>query len=94
MAIDWSKFQDDVDGAIEDAGKKTDVKLAGTVSRITRLTDEEIQALFPKPSDVKKLAELMEIVKKAGNRNEKINQIVNNIEEFGGIVLTLLQKFA
>ena len=94
MAIDWTKFQDDVDGAIEDAGKKTDVKLAGTVSRITRLTDEEVQALFPKAADVKKLAELMEIVKKAGNRNEKINQIVNNIEEFGGIVLTLLQKFA
>jgi len=43
---------------------------------------------------VKKLAELMEIVKKAGDRNEKINKIVSNIEEFGGIVVTLLGKLA
>jgi hypothetical protein len=94
MAIDWDKFQADVDDAIAQAGKRTDAKLAGKVSSITRLTDEEIEKLFPEPADVKKLAELMEIVKNAGDRNQKINQIVSNIESFGGIVFTLLQKFA
>jgi len=64
------------------------------MSSITRLTDDEIRKLFPDPADVKKLAELMEIVKRAGDRNQKINQIVENAEELGGIVLTLLQKFA
>ena len=84
MPIDWDKFQSDIGGLVDDAGEKTDAKLASRISSVTRLTDDE----------VKKLAELMEIVKKAGDRNEKINKIVSNIEEFGGIVVTLLGKLA
>lgn len=94
MAIDWQKFQSKVDQAIEDAGPRTDAKLAGQISSVTRLTDEEIEKLFPDPADVKKLAELMEIVKKAGDKNQKINRIVANIDDFAGIVLTLLGKLA
>lgn len=94
MAIDWDKFQEDLEPIIEEAGKKTDNKLAGAISSVTRLTDEEIKKLFPDPADVKKLAQLMEIVKRADDRNKKINKIVKNAEDFGGIVLTLLEKFA
>ena len=94
MPIDWDKFQTDIDGLVDDAGEKTDAKLASRISSVTRLTDDEVKKLFPDPADVKKLAELMEIVKKAGDRNEKINKIVSNIEEFGGIVVTLLGKLA
>lgn len=93
MAIDWDKFQDDLDGLIEEAGDRTDKKLAGQISSITRMTDGEVKKLFPDPADVKKLAELMEIVKRAGDRNEKINKIVSNAEEFAGVILTLLGKF-
>lgn len=94
MPINWERFQSDVDGLVEEAGDRTDAKLASQISSITRLTDEEIKKLFPDPADVKKLAELMEIVKKAGDRNDKVNRIVANIENFGGIVLTLLGKLA
>lgn len=94
MPINWDKFQSDIDGLIIGAGERTDAKLAGRISSVTRLTDDEVKDLFPDPADVKKLAELMEIVKKAGDRNEKVNQIVVNIEDFGGIVLTLLGKLA
>lgn len=93
MPIDWDKFQGELDGLIDEAGDKTDEKLAGKISAITRLTDEEVKRLFPDPADVKKLAELMEIVKREGDRNHKINQIVTNAEEFGGIILTLMSKF-
>jgi hypothetical protein len=58
------------------------------------MTDEEVQELFPDPADVKKLAKLMKIVQSAEARNTKINNIVSNAEEFGGIILTLLAKFA
>ncbi|MES2838850.1 MAG: hypothetical protein V4794_01085 [Pseudomonadota bacterium] len=92
MSINWEKFQVDIDGLVDDAGERTDTKLAGRISSVTRLTDEEVKKLFPDPADVKKLAELMEIVKKTGDRNEKINKIVANIEDFGGIVVTLLGK--
>jgi hypothetical protein len=94
MPINWDKFQSDIDGLVDDAGERTDAKLASRISSVTRLTDEEVKKLFPDPADVKKLAELMEIVKKAGDRNEKVNKIVANIEEFGGIVVTLLGKLA
>lgn len=93
MAIDWDRFQDELDGLIDEAGEKTDRKLAGKISTITRMTDDEVKKLFPDPADVKKLAELMEIVKRAGDRNDKVNKIVGNAEEFGGIILTLLGKF-
>jgi len=94
MAIDWEQFDKDVDQAVEQAAQKTDEKLATRISSVTRLTDEEIMGLFPDPADVKKLKDLMKVVKSAEDRNMKINRIVANAEEFGGIVLTLLNKFA
>ena len=94
MRINWEKFQSDLDRAIEDAGGRTDAKLAGKISSVTRLTDDEVKKLFPDPDDVKKLANLMEVVKGAGDRNQKVNRIVKNAEEFAGIILTLIAKFA
>lgn len=94
MAIDWDKFQGELDSLVNDAGERTDKKLAGKISSITRLTDDEVRRMFPDPADVKKLGELMEIVKRTGDRNEKINKIAANSEDFAGIILTLLGKFA
>lgn len=92
MPINWNQFQNDIDNLVKEAGNRTDAKLAGQISSVTRLTDEEIKELFPDPADVKKLAELLQIVKGAASRNDKINRIVANAEKFGGIVLTLLAK--
>jgi len=94
MPINWEKFQSDLDRAIEEAGERTDMKLAGRISSVTRLTDDEVKKLFPDPDDVKKLANLMEVVKGAGDRNQKVNRIVKNAEEFAGIILNLIAKFA
>lgn len=94
MTIAWSEFQLGLDELIKTSGDRTDNRLAGKIAIITRLTDEEIKVLFPDPGDVKRLANLMEVVKGAGAKNEKINRIVANSEEFGGIILTLLAKFA
>ena len=94
MPVNWEEIEREIDGIIKVSANKTDDKLASKVSSLTRMTDEEIQELFSKPPDVKKLARLMKIVKSAEDRNTKINNIVKNIEEFGGVVLTLLSKFA
>jgi len=93
MPINWDKFQGELDEIIDEAGDRTDKILAGKISSITRMTEAEVRKLFPDPADIKKLAELMEIVKRSGNRNEKISKIVENAEEFGGVILTLLGKF-
>ena len=94
MPIDWDEFDSEIDEIIKTSSASTDERLASKISSITRMTDEEVQELFPEPADAKKLTELMKIVQSADDRNSKINNIVSNAEEFGGIILTLLAKFA
>ena len=94
MPINWDELESNIDDVIDSAAERTDDRLASKISSITRMTDEEIQELFPKPTDVKKLTRLMKIVKSAEERNNKINKIIDNVEEFGGVVLTILTKFA
>ncbi len=93
MPIDWDKFDSDLSDIIDESAKKTDMQLASKISSVTRMTDEDVVELFPQPADVKKLTELMKIVHSADDRNNKVNKIVSNAEDFGGIVLTLLGKF-
>ena len=94
MPVNWDKFDSEIDSIIEGSAGATDERLASRISSITRMTDDEVQELFPDPADVKKLKDLMKIVKSSEGRNNKINRIVSNAEQFGGIVLSLLQKFA
>ncbi len=94
MPVNWDEFDKDIDSIIKTSSSATDDRLASRISSITRMTDEEVKELFPKPADAKKLAELMKIVQSAEDRNNKINKIVSNAEDFGGVVLTLLAKFA
>jgi len=94
MPVNWDEFDSEIDSIIDVAAGATDQRLASRISSITRMTDDEVQELFPDPADVKKLTELMKIVKSSDDRNIKISRIVSNSEEFGGVVLSLLQKFA
>jgi len=94
MGMDWNKFHGELDALIDASGTRTDKNLAGKISTITRLTDEDVKELFPNPADVKKLAALMEIVKRSGDKNEKVKQIVANAGEYGGVIYTLLGKLA
>ncbi|MCV2403122.1 hypothetical protein OFY17_09560 [Marinomonas sp. C2222] len=92
MPIDWEKFDQGVEQAISESVKVTDSKLASQISSVTRLTDDEINELFPEPADLKKLAELLKIVKSAESKNDKVNSIAKKSEEFSSVVLTLLNK--
>ncbi|MGI9282847.1 MAG: hypothetical protein ACR2PX_24890 [Endozoicomonas sp.] len=94
MAIDWDSFESDLDERVDNAGDRTDAKLAEKMSSITRMTDDEIQELLPNPADAKKLTALMKIVKSAEDRNTKVNKIVANVEDFGGVLVTLLEKLS
>jgi len=91
MTINWDNI--DLDSIADDAAVETDNELASKISSLTRMTDAEIKELFPAPADAKKLVDLMTIVKSSEDQNIKVNKIVNNAEEFGGVVLTLLGKF-
>lgn len=90
--IDWEQFDADVKLASKEAAELTDEQLASKLASVTRLTQKEIQEIFPKQSDVEAFSELMKIVKSSTDRNNKINQIVANSEKFAGIIVSLLNK--
>ncbi|WP_193162326.1 hypothetical protein [Microbulbifer hainanensis] len=94
MSFDWDQYERDLDAALADSVSETDSQLAERIAHLTRMSSEEIKELFPAPADLKKLSKLMKIVKSTESRNTKVNNIVDNAEEFGGIVLTLLEKLA
>ena len=91
MPVNWDDM--DIDNIIDQAGNRTDAKLSSRVSSLTRMNDKEVEELFPKPADVKKLFDIMRIVKSAEDTNIKVRRIADSAEEFGGIILTLLDKF-
>ena len=75
MSIDWEKIEQDLDSAILKGVAKTDSRLASRLSSVTRLTDSEVELLFPEPGDLKTVIELMTIVKSSEERNRKIKRI-------------------
>lgn len=93
MPVDWKTLAKELDAALDRAGDTADIKLRSLVSSLTRLTDEEVQRLFPKPADVDKLKRLMEIVKSAEERNTKIINLKNNIEDLAETAIKLLEVF-
>lgn len=92
MPIDWNTIGQDADQAIATGKVKTDQKLASKISSLTRMTDDELKALFPTPADAKSLAALMGIVNSSADRNAKVAQLIGNIEGLAGTVVTLLGK--
>lgn len=90
--IDWEKFSKDVKEASKEAAVKTDAELAAEMAAITRLTQAEVQEIFPKKSDLEDFSELMEIVKSSTSRNEKVSKIIASSEKFGRVVVSLLGK--
>jgi hypothetical protein len=92
MAIDWDAFEKDVKVDAQNAANETDNALSSRISSVTRLTDEEIEELFPIAADAEKLAKLIKAVKTADDKNKKLNEIMSNSEEVAGILVRLIDK--
>ena len=92
MAIDWDAFEKDVKIDAQNAANETDKALSGRISSVTRLTDEDINELFPIAADAEKLAKLIKAVKTADDKNKKLNEIMSNSEEVAGILVRLIDK--
>ncbi len=94
MSIDFGRLRRQAQRAARDARRRTDEKLASSVSSLTVFTDEEVRELFPRPADVERLARLMEIVKSSDSDNRRLMRLKDNIDELGGTVLKLLALLA
>lgn len=93
MAINWDEFDSEIGDIVDNASTQTDEQLASKISSLTKMTDNEVKELFPNPSDVKKLTKLMKIVKSSEDKNIKVKKIMDNTEEFSGVIVSLLGKF-
>lgn len=93
MAIDWEKFESEIDDILDEAEAETEVIIKEKALSWLPLTEEDVKDLIPEPADTKRLAELMRIVKSAESDNEKITKIFDKTKGFGKIMLKLLEKF-
>jgi hypothetical protein len=74
------------------AAGRTDGRLASRIASVSRLTEDEVAALFPKPADVERLKQLLMIVKSAGQENEKTRLLMGRMDQLGGVVVRLLGR--
>jgi hypothetical protein len=77
--------------AAKEAQQQTDEKYKNVISSLTRLTDEEIDKLFPERTDKDRLLELMDLVNQDTDENKKVARLKENAEKFGVIALKLLK---
>lgn len=90
MPIDWNNL--DVQGAIDGAARATDQKLASRITALTNMSVGEVQELFPDTMDQYLFTELMDIVRSSDQRRIKMKRIAAGYEDFGNILLTVLDK--
>lgn len=82
-----------IDSALDEAVEDTDEALAMRISSLTKMTDAEVQELFPSLDEKIKLAALVRIVNNPTTEEEKVNRLANNIKRVGSAVIRLLGRF-
>jgi hypothetical protein len=94
MPFDWEAFESELDDAISRSVGRTDEALASRAASISRLTTHEITTLFPTPTDLRPLKDLMRIVKSDDRHDQKIKNLAEGIDDLAGAVVTLLEKLS
>ncbi len=85
---------DDFESILDEAERRTNEDLDSRISSLVRLTEAELQQLFPRKADKKRLAELMSIVRSATSENIKRRKMIENVERLAGTVIKLIGKLA
>lgn len=76
--------------AAEQARKETDEKYRQVIATLTRLSEEDVERLFPTRTDKDRLLELLEIVTQETDDNIKVARLKEDIESYGTIILKLI----
>jgi len=75
------------------AKKQTDDAFAPKVSRLTRLTDDEIKEITPNALDKVRLATLLGVIADATKSNNEKAEAIRNVNGLAEIAVPLLMKF-
>lgn len=92
--IDWAQFSKAAANDAANAAAQTDDQLAGRIASVSRLSVDEVKALFPAKGDAANVAKLLAIVKGATSQNDKIAQLKANIDQLAGVMVTLIGHLA
>ncbi len=74
-----------------EARRATNAALAGEISSLTRLSEQDIQRLLPLKADKERFADLMAIVVDATDDNTKIAALKKNLDQVGGVLVRILK---
>jgi hypothetical protein len=75
----------------EEAREATNASLAGEISSLTRLSEEDIQRLLPRKVDKERFGTLMAIVADSTSNNSKVASLKENMEEVGQVLIRILK---
>ena len=75
----------------EDVRGETNDALSKEISKLLPLTPADITRLMPTKADKQNLADLMAIVTSRTKENEKVAKLVQNIGDYGSIIVRLLK---
>ena len=74
------------------SAQRTSRELAGELAQLTRMTQPEIESLLPRRADREAFIELMRMVDSSASQSRKLRQLKDRIEEFGPLVLKVLER--
>lgn len=85
---------EELQALLDETETKTNEALAGSVGRLAKLTDAELQALIPPGIDQEAMNKLIEIVQAATRSNVQKAQAIKSIAGLTDLALKLAKKVA
>lgn len=73
--------------------KLTNAQLADELAKRTPLKTEELNKLLPRKIDKENFNKLLDIVNSSASQQKKLASLKENIEDLGGVVIKLLDKY-
>ena len=90
--LDDSNSQNPFEEDAKRAADETDKQLAGAQARVATVSWDGLKKMLPSPGDQQQLNELIKIVQKDTEHNEKVASLIANIGTLGGIVVKVLSR--
>lgn len=75
-----------------EAREKTNQALAGEISSLTFLTEDDVERLLPRKIDKERFGALMAIVAAGTDDNTKIASLRERLDELGTVLLRVLKE--
>lgn len=87
-----SKDELDFEKLLDDAETETIGQFADKISKLTRLSADDIKTICPAKEDRAAFEELLSIVNSKAKSNQQKAQLVENVGKLGNVLLAIVKK--